>query len=491
MGRTNTSGATGRVGIGGADTSSWTGGHGGTAQGGSAPGSAGRMGEAGSNGEGSPILDQLVITGAEAPLMPTFEPNHARYSVLATSPIGTLSLTATAPSGVDIVVDGVAVDSGQALALPEARPGDEIHITVSDATGDSRTYEVIYLPANFARFVVTVHEPGASTDPLYLAPSEAGSTFIAKLDNFGVPLFYKQIAGGAMDFKKHLNGQMSYARNHSMGAEFNILDQDFVQIDTVTAIDIARTDDHELLILANGNYVVIGEERATRDLTEYGGAAEGAAIDNAIQEITPDKQLVYDWNTWDRLAYDENVSTNEEDYAHLNSVVEDMEGDWIVSSRHQAQVFKIDRDSGDIVWRLGGISGDFEFVNDPYGGLCGQHTASQLANGNILVFDNGIYCYPDMPERERVTRVAEFELDETAMTAKLVWSYESPTARSSAQGSAQRLPNGNTLIAWGTNGDDPVMATEVDAEGSIVFQLEARLADGSRVRSYRAFRFAD
>lgn len=162
-----------------------------------------------------------------------------------------------------------------------------------------------------------------------------------------------------------------------------------------------------------------------------------------------------------------------------------------MSSRHLAQVFKIDRDTGDIIRRLGGISGEFQFLDDPYGGLCGQHMASFLSNGNLLLFDNGNICYPDMPERDRATRVVEYELDETAMTARLVWSYTSASVRSSAQGSVQRLSNGNTFIGWGNNGDNPVMATEVDPEGKIVFQLEGRIMENARTQSYRALRFAD
>ena len=66
-----------------------------------------------------------------------------------------------------------------------------------------------------------------------------------------------------------------------------------------------------------------------------------------------------------------------------------------MSARGTSQVSKIDKSTGVLLWTLGGKSNQFTFVDDPYGNLCGQHTASRLSNGNLLVFDNGQYCWPD------------------------------------------------------------------------------------------------
>ncbi len=148
---------------------------------------------------------------------------------------------------------------------------------------------------------------------------------------------------------------------------------------------------------------------------------------------------------------------------------------------------KIDRDTGDEIWQLGGMGGDFTFVDDPFGNLCGQHTATQLESGNILLFDNGQDCWPEVAARGEHTRVSEYELDLTEMTATLVWSFDREGAYATSQGSAQRLANGNTFIGWG-NGPDQ-LATEVDADGNIVFEIEARDSAGI-VISYRAWRYA-
>jgi len=88
-------------------------------------------------------------------------------------------------------------------------------------------------------------------------------------------------------------------------------------------------------------------------------------------------------------------------------------------------------------------------------------------NGNILLFDNG-NLHP-----VQASRAAEYQLDEQAMTATLVWEYRrNPDVFAPSRGSVQRLPNGNTIIGWGSA---PVrgypQATEVTPEKEIVFEM--------------------
>ena len=49
-----------------------------------------------------------------------------------------------------------------------------------------------------------------------------------------------------------------------------------------------------------------------------------------------------------------------------------------------------------------------------------------------------------------------------------------------------RLSNGNTLIGWGRG--PTVMATEVSAQGEVVWELFGNSEDGASLRTYRAFR---
>jgi len=99
-----------------------------------------------------------------------------------------------------------------------------------------------------------------------------------------------------------------------------------------------------------------------------------------------------------------------------------------------------------------------------------------LANGNIILFDNGNLHTPP------TSRAVEYALDENAKTARLVWEYRhEPALYGFALGFAQRLPNGNTLICYGT----AQRIIEVDAGGNKVWDL--RIEEPNRF-AYRTFR---
>ena len=94
----------------------------------------------------------------------------------------------------------------------------------------------------------------------------------------------------------------------------------------------------------------------------------------------------------------------------------------------------------------------------PDGGPCAQHTATELADGHVMVFDNGAWEYdplcvnPDDPSAPPVarkpSRIVEWSLDETTMEAREVTDLRVGDRYAIFAGSAQRLDNGNTMVGW-------------------------------------------
>jgi hypothetical protein len=134
------------------------------------------------------------------------------------------------------------------------------------------------------------------------------------------------------------------------------------------------------------------------------------------------------------------------DVTHANSIDVDHDGNLLLSVRHFDEVIKVDRETGEILWHMGGENSpynEFTFINDPLNGFSYQHTANRLENGNLLLFDNGNLHDPP------VSRAVEYAIDEEAQTAELVWSYTTEDEwYAASRGSAQRLPDGSTLINW-------------------------------------------
>jgi hypothetical protein len=132
------------------------------------------------------------------------------------------------------------------------------------------------------------------------------------------------------------------------------------------------------------------------------------------------------------------------------------------------QVISISPDLQHVEWVFGGPNGVYKFAT-PDDRFYLPHTASELSNGNILLFDNG----QGRPEDEggEYTRVVEFSLSEYDLAATKVWEYRpSPDLFSRTRGGAYRLKNGNTLVNFNTT---PRVVVEVDRDGEELWRLEA------------------
>jgi hypothetical protein len=172
-----------------------------------------------------------------------------------------------------------------------------------------------------------------------------------------------------------------------------------------------------------------------------------------------------------------------------------------VSFRHLSAVFKVARTAhdgfavGDVVWKLGGRDSTLSFVDDPDGGPCAQHAATELADGHILLFDNGSstvtkpFCVDPAdrtgPVVQRpVTRITEYAVDAAAGTATLVWSWQRDDRFAHFAGSAQRLANGDTLVGWAA--ETEAIVSEVDHDGTLLWELRDPVAPA--YFTYRAVR---
>jgi hypothetical protein len=151
-------------------------------------------------------------------------------------------------------------------------------------------------------------------------------------------------------------------------------------------------------------------------------------------------------------------------FPHMNAIDIDEDGHILFSSRHMCEVTKIHRQTGAIIWRLGGVNNQFQFIDDTLQGFSAQHTIRSLGGGHYTIFDNGNLHNP------HVSRAVEYVLDTNAMTATLFWEFrDTPDKSSYYMGNVQRLPNTNTLINWALSYLPKL--TEVRTDGSKAFEM--------------------
>lgn len=325
--------------------------------------------------------------------------------------------------------------------------------------------------------------------------------YLIILDNDGTIVDYKKLDNDyAYDFKVQPNGQLSYAQflsHHSYTGGGNvihmIMDQDMNTVDSVQLKNGYIAEAHDFQILPNGHYLAFGYYLTKVDMSQIvkGGHPAAFVSGGIVQELDADKNVVWQWRSWDHYDFDEypfNARRSTREYVsafHLNTIGLDFDGHLLLAT--PSWVKKINRQTGEIIWDLGGDFNDFSFVGvdsvdavDHFEG----HAIYLLENGNYLMYDNG------GPRRKDPSSEAhEYTLDQTNLIATHVWTYarENDSIPAWHRGNAYRLPNGNTIIGWGGADGNPIpTCTEVDSAGDIVFEA---FFDEPMVESYRAFRF--
>lgn len=297
------------------------------------------------------------------------------------------------------------------------------------------------------------------------------------LDDTGAPAYYRKMANATIDFKKQSNGLLTY---FALGTQkFHAMDSTYTVVDSFEAGNGYTADFHDLQILPNEHALLLIYDSQPVDMSLVVPGGDPTAIVEGliIQELDSNKNVVFQWRSWDHFQITDSkvdLTVHIVDYVHGNALQLDGDGNILLSSRHFDEITKIDRSTGDIIWRMGGRNNEFALVGD-VDWFSSQHDIRRLANGNITLFDNGNLL--------RRSRSVEYAVDEINKVMTLVWQYRNtPDVWGWAMGSSQRLPGGNTLIGWGAG--NPTL-TEIRPDGSKAFELTF----DTGVFSYRAFRF--
>ncbi len=261
-----------------------------------------------------------------------------------------------------------------------------------------------------------------------------------------------------------------------------IMDQSYRKVATVHAGNGRPTDLHDFVITPRDTALLLVYQPREADLSDYGGWAGGSVLDNYVQEVEiATGRVLFEWSAFDHVSPDEsyqNVPGGNDawDAYHLNSVAMDANGDLLVSARHTWAAYKIDRQTGRVLWRLGGKDSDFEL--GPGARFAWQHDADWRPDGTLSLFDNQA-ASEDLIESDQ-SRGLILRTDERARTATLVQEFTHPAGLlAQSQGNLQNLPGGHVLVGWGSM---PHLS-EYDERGRLVF--DARFY--RTAQSYRAF----
>jgi len=361
------------------------------------------------------------------------------------------------------------------------------------------------LPTDFPEITVHYNNDSDSSNifiSTYTVSNPVENNYIIILNHLGETIFFRKNEGIVFDFKVQPNNLLSFISigNNSENIVY-IMDQTYSMVDTIR-LDNYSLDYHDFQILDNGNYLTLAKSYRILDLSqEFEGGSPAALVeDYIILELDQNNNIVFEWNTSDHFNINDaphlDITSQYIYYAHANSIEVDYDGNILLSSRHMDEITKINRQTGEIIWRLGGSNNQFTFLNDTmdfYHSIpvpfCYQHDARRLENGNITLFDNGNWKNPYF------SRAVEYEIDEVNKTATRIWEYrDSSLVYSEWMGNAQRLENGNTISIWNTF-DSTTSIIQANSNSEKTFELSLNNIfnpnyDKLGIWSYRAFRFA-
>ena len=267
-----------------------------------------------------------------------------------------------------------------------------------------------------------------------------------------------------------------------------IADKHYARKRTIHAVGSGvNLDHHEFNVTPQdtGLVSIFKTMPGTHDLSSIGGPKHGVLVSGVAQEIDiKTNKLLLDWNSFERgVSLRESYQTvkgfgaadNPYDFFHINSIAPTLDGKHLlISSRNCWTVFKIDRKTGHIVWRLGGKRSDF--THGPGAHFAWQHHVRPHPGGLMTVFDNG-----STPPVEKQSRALVLHVDEEKMHVSLTRQYTHPgtLVLSGAEGSAQLLPNGNMFVGWGSS----PFFSEFSEDGKLLVEADM-LKDNP---SYRTF----
>ena len=335
------------------------------------------------------------------------------------------------------------------------------------------------------RVKLLVRTRHASPGYLFIAPKkkvEQGGPLI--LDNRGRVIWFMNVdRRGVTDFRvQHYRGKpvLTWWRGKSADdkrlGRYSVYDNSYRLIKYVRPGHGLSGDMHEFKITSRNTALMTLSHRVrvkTRNVLE-----------GAFQEVDiRTGRVLFEWHSVGHVALVESYyhlprkPDRTYDYFHINTIEVDRDGNYLVSARNTHAIYKINRKTGAVMWRLGGKRSDFELGKGVRFGW--QHDIRRQPDGTLTMFDNEA-----APKLRKQSRGLVLRVDERHKTVTLVHSFvHTPPLVAVDQGNMQKLSNGHYLVGWG---HEPYV-TEFGPHGKPLLDLRF---GRSGVDSYRAYRFA-
>jgi arylsulfate sulfotransferase len=360
--------------------------------------------------------------------------------------------------------------------------------------------------------VYTINSGGSSAPAMILAspfvssvsPSQASPGLLLIMDQDGKVLQKKTTDGSAFNLNRWIiNGQTRYTyfvndvnayrapglANNNTGYVV-IADSNLQEIKRVNFIPNGAgpfqpgqaLDAHDFILLSDDHYISMAYyAKHVDNIPAYLNPSATVQVEVPVIQEVSNGVVTWQWDaSSDTSFYANSVegnnyadSVNPQDYMHMNGMYIDPKDNGLICSfRTQDQIIKLNRQTGAVVWRLGGKNSDFALFSDQQ--FLRQHNPTLTdSNSTLLLFDDG-----EINLRAE-SRILEFKLDELNKKVTGFKSYTIPEPFSQFMGSVQKM--GDEYFIGG---------------GTANYMLEVNYTTGQKVKeflgtepTYRAYRY--
>jgi hypothetical protein len=283
------------------------------------------------------------------------------------------------------------------------------------------------------------------------------------VDNSGKVAWYHYSPNGVLNsFQAHPNGSYTLLGTGATETQFHVLNVLGEEAGTLQCVG-RPTRFHEVLISEGGDAWILCDENRIMDLSALGGNPAAVVTGTVLQHLSAEGALLWEWNAFDHFDITDIPASERSgpnvNFTHGNGIGFDDDGNLILGFRSLSEVTKVNRTTGDVMWRLGGLRNEFTFLNDPKGTFEHQHGVRPAGPGQIQLLDNGLAT---------PSRLVRYLVNPTTHTVLMEWLFvDAPSTWTLVGGSTQYHVDGHATVSFGRAG----RVIEVDQTGNRAWEL--------------------
>lgn len=328
-------------------------------------------------------------------------------------------------------------------------------------TGEILSFATGSLPADLPHYETT----GDAPDSGYIA--FAAGNYGIVMDNSGRIVWYHRFTNGpGLNFQSQPNGRYTARPNNEPGKNGVWIEIDPLG-DTTRTLGCAQDLSprmHDMIALADGSYWLMCDETRTVDLSAQGRTSAERVTGTQVQHRSANGEILFAWSPFDHIAIDlsvldqGDVSAKPINWTHGNAIDLTDDGNLILSFRNLNEVVRIDTQTGNVIWRLGGRSSSYTFENSSGLPFRHQHGVRALGNDVELLDNLGETGF---------SRAERYQLNSSTHLAHVSSTFAAPQGVVAQLGGSTQSLGGHTLVAFGNGGG----LYEYDASGNVSWHV--------------------